>query len=142
MTKYGELEEATRLMMERDLQSHRRSLQQTRMLQAELDQLDGLRKAAQADSGSITARQILGADVVWQGWLSQKRSQILQSMAAARAQEAFTMDRARIAFSRNEAARSLVEQESKNKRRRRDEAAADTIDALGHLRRAMDRYSE
>ncbi|WP_323767734.1 hypothetical protein [Antarctobacter sp.] len=133
-TKYDDLTEATELLLERDLEAHRRNLAESSRLAVELAQIDGLRQAAQSDHGSINARQLLGADTLWQGWLATRRAEILRHSAMARAQEADSQARARTAFSRVEAARNLAREEVESRRKRQFKAEADAIDALGILR--------
>lgn len=133
-TRFDDLATASGLLLERDLEAHRRHLAESARLAAELRRIDDLRRAAQADAGAIGARQILGADALWQGWLVAKRADILRRTAMARAQEADSLTRARAAFSRSEAARSLVEQDLRERMSRRRKAEADAIDAIGMLR--------
>lgn len=132
-TKYDDLTEVTALMLERELEQHRRNLAESARLDAELAQIDGLRAAAQADVGTVGARQILGADALWQGWLVNKRAEVMRRTAMARAQEADSLSRARDAFARAEAARALVRDALKEKRNRRLKAEAEATDALGVL---------
>ncbi|GAA4221868.1 hypothetical protein J4E08_04505 [Sagittula sp. NFXS13] len=138
MTKYTELASITRIMLEKDLDQHRKSLDQSRQIAGELAQIDAMRAAAQADAGAISARQMLGADTLWQGWLLRKRADIQRRAAQARAQEMQTLAVARVAFSRTQAAENLVEQARTENLRKRQLAEADTIDALGQLRRMVD----
>ncbi len=133
-TKYDDLRDATDLLLERELEKHRRNLAETARLEAELAQIDGMRRAAQADAGAIGARQMLGADSLWQGWLVNKRAEVLRRSAIARAQESDSLARARKAFSRVEAAETLAREEIAEKRKNRHRAEADEIDALGMLR--------
>ena len=132
--KYSNLTEATNLLLERELQAHRQNVAESARLAAEMAQIDGLREAAQADSGAIGARQILGADALWQGWLVRKRAQILRDVAMARAQETDSLSQARMAFSRAEAAKNLTREETNLKKKRRLKVEAETLDALGMLR--------
>jgi hypothetical protein len=138
-SQYDDLTKATGLLLERDLESHRRNLAESARLAAELAQIDGLREAAQADSETIGARQILGADALWQGWLVRKRAEVLRSTAMARAQEADSLARARTAFSRAEAARTLAEEDALKRKKRRLKAETDAMEALGVLREGLSR---
>ena len=97
-TKYDDLKEATGLLLERALEAHRRNLAESTRIAGELAQIDAMRLAAQTDPQSIGARQMLGADALWQGWLVGKRAEILRRAAMARAQEADSLARARTAF--------------------------------------------
>ncbi|WP_245823150.1 hypothetical protein [Antarctobacter heliothermus] len=129
----------TELLLERDLEKHRRNLAESNRLAGELAQIDSLRQAAQSDTGAINARQILGADTLWQGWLATRRAEILRHSAMARAQEADSFARARTAFSRVEAANNLAREEVEARQKRRLKAEADANDALSILREGRDR---
>lgn len=139
MSRYDELAEATRLLLEQELDAHRRNLEQSRRIDGELAQLDAMRKAAQSDPGTITSRQILGADTLWQGWLARKRQEMLRLAARARAQELMTLDRARLAFSRTEAAETICRDARNEAIRKARAREADAMEALGQLRIAMRR---
>lgn len=138
MTRYAELANVTRILLEQDLDRHRQSLENSRRIAGELAQIDAMRAAAQADAGAITARQMLGADTLWQGWLVRKRAEIQRRAAMARAQELDTMARARVALSRQQAADSLVAQDKAERMRKRLQAEADRMDEMGQLRRALE----
>lgn len=138
MTQYSELAAVTKILLERELDAHRQSLDHSRRIAGELAQMDAMREAAQADAGAITARQMLGADTLWQGWMVRKRAEILRRAALARAHEQETLARARLAFSRSQATEELVEKDRKARIRKLALADADRIDELGQLRRALE----
>lgn len=135
MSGYTELARITALLLEREMEAHRSNVDQVRQLDLSLAQLDEMRRAAQADTGAISARQMLGADSLWQGWLVDKRADLLRRMALSRAREAESLARARTAFSRAEAAKSLVEETRTESKRKRLQHEADEMDALGRFRR-------
>ena len=137
MSSYNELANVTRIMLERDLDRHRSNVNLSKQIAGELAQIDAMRAAAQSDSGAINARQMLGADVLWQGWLLRKRADIQRRAAKARAQELETLDIARLAFARSQATEALVQKDRQEKLRKQLLAEAETIDTLGHLRRAL-----
>lgn len=134
MSEFSELARITSILLEREMKAHRTNVEQLRQLDGSLAQLDEMRRAVQADTGSITARQILGADSLWQGWLLDKRADLLRRMAMSRAREAESLARARTAFSRAEAAKSLVEETRTEAKRKRLQHEADEMDALGRFR--------
>lgn len=137
MTNYAELSQVTQILLEQELDKHRKSVEQSRQIAGELAQIDAMRAAAQADSGAITARQLLGADTLWAGWLVRKRAEILRRSASARAQEMQTLAQARQAFARRQAAEQLVQDELAEKKRKRAMAFADKMDEIGQLRAAL-----
>jgi hypothetical protein len=132
-SQYEDLTQITNVLLERQLDIYRRNLAESARLAAELAQIDGLREAAQADVGGIGARQILGADALWQGWLVRKRAEVLRRMAMARAQQADSQARARIAFSRAEATKTLALEEAVFQKERRQRMESEAIETLSIL---------
>ncbi|MCT4556782.1 MAG: hypothetical protein N4A61_01870 [Pelagimonas sp.] len=135
MSSFKDLIDVTNIYKEKALEVHRKSLAVTRGLTNELNQIDHLRKAAQQDSETIGARQILGADGLWQGWLLRKRADLLQQMAMAKAREAHSLQTARTAFARAGAAQELQDEETAKKRQRRTQREAEILDELNILLR-------
>jgi hypothetical protein len=135
MSQYHELIEVTEVQKEQALEVHRKNLAETRRLQDELAQIDSLRAPAQQDEATIGARQILGADGLWNGWLLRKRADILQQTAMAKARELNSLDIARTAFARAEAAQELDRIEREELRQKKLKDAANYLDDLGVMRR-------
>jgi len=138
-SQFDDLIAATDLLLERELEAHRRNMSASARVAGELAQIDAMRRAAQADQGAVGARQLLGADTLWQGWLVGKRAEALRQSAIARAREGESLARARTAFSRAQAAEALARDEKEARKRRRLKAEAEAIDALGMLREAKAR---
>lgn len=134
MSKFNDILPITEIHKERALEAHRRNVAETRRLEGELVQIDALRFSAQHSSETIGARQILGADGLWQGWLLRKRADILQELAMAKALEGESLGRARQAFSRDSAVRELAEKEKTDRRKLMLQRQADQLDHLGQLR--------
>lgn len=134
MSGTEDLTRITALLMEQELDRLRQRRAAQAQLQGQLDQMDRMREAAQADGGAVTARQRIGADTLWQGWMLAKRAAILRDMALARAREEEALAGARRAFSRQQAARALIEAEARKARRQRLKREGDGLDALATLR--------
>ena len=134
-TDFDTLTPITALMQDRALAEHRKSVAETRRLQAELDEIDARRAAMMADPGSIGARQVLGADAAWQGWLVRRRSEILRDMALARAREAETGAQAQQALARHDALQDLARAEARRRAAARAAATLAQLDQLGLMRR-------
>jgi hypothetical protein len=79
---------------------------------------------------------------LWQGWLARKRQDMLRQAARARAQELMTLDRARLAFSRTEAAETIRREAKMEALRKSRTREADAMEALGQLRIAMRRAED
>ena len=138
MAEYDEMAAVTRILLERELDIHRQNLNRSRQIEGELVQIDTMRAAAQSDTDGISARKILGADTLWQGWLLNKRADVQRRMAGSRALELISRDKARLAFSRLQAVEHLIDEDTKANLRKRDLAEAETVEALGRLKLSLD----
>jgi hypothetical protein len=135
MSGAADLAGLTALMLEQELRRLRQERQARAALEAGLAQMQAMREAAWQDSGAVTARQRLGADTLWQGWLVAKRAGLMRDMALARAREDEATARARTAFSRAEASAMLVAEARAGARQERLQREAEALDALARLRR-------
>ncbi|MFY0620357.1 MAG: hypothetical protein JXQ89_01540 [Pelagimonas sp.] len=133
-TEYDELITVTEMLRERALEKHRVNLAASHALAQELGEIDHMREEAQKDIMDISARRMVGADTAWQGWLLQRRAEVLQRTAMARAKEAQSLTDARKAYSRAEAALELQKEIQEKVKRKRLETQADTLDALSTMR--------
>lgn len=137
MTEFSQLAVITEMLLEKELETVRAHRREIAALNQSLAQMDAMREAALADQASVTARQRIGADALWQGWLVKKRAELLRGMALAQAREGDSLARARTAFSRAQAAEALVEDDRRAAQQKRLKAEADRLEDLGILRRAM-----
>lgn len=118
------------------LRAHRKNVAEYRALASEIEQLELLRNQTRQESANILHRSA-GADVLWQSWLVQKRTETLQKLALARAREGETLVRARFAFSRHSAAKELRDQAMEAKDHARTSAQADAMQSLIMLKAAQ-----
>ncbi|MDJ0823851.1 MAG: hypothetical protein QNJ09_18850 [Paracoccaceae bacterium] len=128
------LTQVSQVQKDRALKAHQRNLADEARLQAELDEIDTLRQAAQADTSKLTERRVLGADTLWQGWLLQRRARVLEQMAMARARQAQSYLRARESFARDAAISDLEQAERRALRARAEAKRADDLQELAMLR--------
>lgn len=98
-------------------------LEQEAMLRRQLAQLSD--QDAQARRSNDAAIQALGADVLWQQWLSRTRRRLNTDLALVMARKLSAMNGLRAAFGRQQAARSL-----------RDGARDAQLARVRHLRQA------
>ena len=134
MSQYEPLLQVTEILKETALEQHRRNLDESQRLADELEQIDALFRAVQEDQTTIGARQILGSDALYQGWLLRKRAEILRKAAMARARVHDSMEKARTAWSRAEAAAELDQKDRHAARSRALARQADTLEELTRLR--------
>lgn len=137
-TQFEPLLQVTEIMKEKALEAHRRNMEESRKLADSLEQIDALRRAVQEDQSSIGARQMLGSDALYQSWLLRKRAEILRQAARARAREFDSLEKARTAYARAEAASELDRKERDARKEMRLARQADTLDELARLRGYLD----
>ncbi|SDH32437.1 hypothetical protein [Alloyangia pacifica] len=121
------------LLRERALSLYRRDLEAERALRAGRDAIDGLRRDALVDGLRLGAHQMLGMGMLWQGELQRRRTALQLGIAEARARQGYSGALARDAFSREEAARRIVESVRKARADRRlaaDERGLENLAAL------------
>ncbi|EPX82624.1 hypothetical protein [Salipiger mucosus] len=109
----------TELLRDRAVDKYRRDLAEEAGLRGERDEIDRLRAAARLSSGGVDARQLTGSDTLWQGWLLQRRGDLNTGMAMARAKQAHSIQRARDAFAKDAATRSLQDRAQAKRRAER-----------------------
>lgn len=130
-----DLLKVTRILRERALEAYRKDLSEEAQLKTERDQIDAMRDAARQGFAEIDARQMLGADMQWQGWLVRRRSEINHGMAMARAKQAHSGAAARLAFSRDEAAKDVAKKAEDKARAARVSAEESSLERLAALMR-------
>lgn len=124
----------TQLLMERALDNHRKNIAESQRVAAEIDEIDALRQRAQGQMQDMGPQRMIGADTLWQGWLMQRRARLMQESALCRARELDSFGRARLAFARAEATRSLDEKRLAELRARRLFHEEERLEALSVLR--------
>lgn len=132
---FGDLLKVTAILRDRALESYRRDLAEETRLKEELEQIHALRRAAHGSEETIDARRLIGADTLWQGWLTRRQAEINRNMAMARAKQAHSVAAARTAFARDKAANSVARSAENAARQRRDAREEAEIEHLARLRR-------
>ena len=126
----SDLAQLTRLLQDRAFEQHRRVRDEERRLLDELARIDALRQTAFAETESLAHRRLLGADTLWQGWLSRRRGELNQELARCRVPQENSLADARLALARTEATERLRQQERdtlRNKRLQREEIGLDAL---------------
>ena len=129
----ADLAQLTRLLQDRAFEQHRRDRDEERRLLDELARIDALRQAAFAETESLADRRLLGADTLWQGWLSRRRGELNQDLARCRVRQEHSLARARLALARTEATRRLQQQKAAALRDKRLHHEEIRLDALWRL---------
>lgn len=134
MSDFDEIARLAAMLEERAMQSLRTAKQEGDSIRARIAGIDEMRTRAREEACQLDARQLIGADALWQDWLLRERAGLRRQEAIARAREEQTRDVARDAFARREAAERLVAEERAGRRARVFKRDADVLDALGVLR--------
>lgn len=122
------------ILHERAMEQYRDRTAEAQRVQAELDEMDRLRAAMQADTQSLGARRLAGVDTMWQGWLARRRTMLQQEMAISRARQMESFARAQTSNARLDAAEDLMRQEQAARRTALQKKEADTLDWLSAMR--------
>ncbi|MCT4555023.1 MAG: hypothetical protein N4A53_10080 [Pelagimonas sp.] len=138
MEEYKDLLQVVELLEERALNQHRNNLAAIQAVKEEVQQIDGLRAAAQAEATSLGARRMSGADTLWQSWLMQQRAALMRNQAIAQARERESFLTARTAMARAEAVKSMEEVAQTERRNKRLILEAERLEELGRLRAGLD----
>lgn len=134
-----DLVQVTDSLREQALEAHRRNVAKSQNIAQEIKEIDALRVAAQQDGDGLEARRLVGADTLWQGWLMRRRADLMRDAAMARAHESESLGKARTAFARAEASKSILEDERIKAKRKALLRDADRLDELGTLRQGYQR---
>ncbi|MBR9890057.1 hypothetical protein GYB14_00060 [bacterium] len=129
----SDLGQLTRLLQDRAFEQHRRDRDEERRLLDELARIDALRQAAFDETESLADRRLIGADTLWQGWLSRRRGELNRDLARCRVQQEHSLARARLALARAEATKRVHEQEAAILRHKRLHQEEIRLDALWRL---------
>lgn len=104
-------------------------LEEEARLVGALSRLDTQEKEARSTLADTASLQLMGAGMLWQGWVARSRKQLLIELAQLRARKLDAMEEVRQAFGRREAVRHLAD------RARADSAQAKRKHLLDELMR-------
>ena len=101
------------------MERHRAILEQERALRRELDEIENLRHQTLRADADAHARQILGADGLWQGWLAQRRMALNQELAMVQVRKFDSHANAKTAFARHQVTADLAQEAARERYRLR-----------------------
>jgi hypothetical protein len=87
-------------------------------LRKELLRLKGLDQVADEDPVSVSSMRVIGADLLWHGWLSRSKSALNMQLARVLAIKAHEQDKVRKAFGKVVALQELIKSEKKSRHKR------------------------
>lgn len=129
-----ELRHITSLLRARALEDVRRERLEEDRLRAEQGEIDRMREAARSAAQALSLQRLIGADTLWQGWLTSRRIEINRQMAMVRARQAHHLAVARLAFSRDEAVITLQTREKLARQSKTERQQDQKLEALLCLR--------
>lgn len=118
----GTLEQMTQVtdaLYLREFEKIRHILDREAALRRDLARLDARAAEARRQQDDAPAMRSVGADLLWQGWVTRTRRQLNMELAQVMARKIEAMKRARRAFGRQQALKAMAEAEAA---RRRDAA--------------------
>ncbi|MDF3415207.1 hypothetical protein HKX54_12125 [Sulfitobacter sp. M57] len=102
-------------------------------LRQELRRLQKLDGAVHQEDSFVSGMRVIGADLLWQGWLSRSQSTLNMQLARVLAIKSYEQERVRKAFGKVVALENLIKEEKKSRQRK---VAKDTLGiAIDHALR-------
>lgn len=86
-------------------------------LRQSLARLDAQAEQARRQTPTDHSMRAVGADILWQGWVTRTRKQLNIELAQVMALKLTAMDRIRIAFGRRQAIRRMLEETTARRRK-------------------------
>jgi hypothetical protein len=92
-------------------------------LRQELLRLKGLDQIAEENPTAVSNMRVIGADLLWQGWLSRSKSALNMQLARVLAIKAHEQDKVRKAFGKVVALQELIKNEKKERQKKAAQVA-------------------
>ena len=131
----GHLRHITSLLRARALEDMRRVQLEKDRLRVEQEEIDRMRDRARSAEPTLSVERRIGADMLWQGWLTSRRIEINRQMAMLRASEGHQIAVARAALARDEAVASLQTADRVARRSGHERRQDQALEALLFFRR-------
>lgn len=104
----SQMNNVTEAIFQREFGAIRGILKEEADLRLSIAQLEAHSQAAKLDQIQDCVMQAIGADILWQAWVSQTRRQLNIELAQVMARKIEAMTHVRKAFGRKEAVKSLM----------------------------------
>lgn len=119
LDKLGQMSEVMRALYDREFRAIAAILAEESELRGKLNQLDA-QVADNLDVGdNAHSLNVVGAQLLWQGWTSRTRRQLNSDLAQVMAKKLVVMNRVRIAFGRQRAVELMMLTEQRARKHRR-----------------------
>ena len=117
--KLADLARVTKLQYQIEYEKVRVVIQEEMRVRANLSRLDNRQSGAGRAETTDLTMNIVGADVLWQGWVAQARRDLNLELAGILTRKPHAMDRVRSAFGRQQATEQLRKAAEKERLKRR-----------------------
>ena len=126
-TDLNALLEVSEVHYNRQREALSRLLQQEAGLRLELARLAEMGSANVQGDGAVTGIQVIGADLLWNGWLARAKTQTNIHLAQVLAQKQYEQAKVRKAFGKVTALRQIIQDEAKSAKKAAAKAALDKV---------------
>lgn len=121
----------TETMFQREFSKIREILKEETVLRQSLVQLDAQSKTAEINHAQDCTMKTVGADILWQAWVSNTRRQLNIELAQILARKIEAMVHVRKAFGRKEAVKSLIRTARQERQQKITQLQAERLSLFG-----------
>ncbi len=119
LDKLNQMSDVMRALYDREFRAIATILAEESDLRGKLNQLDAqVADNLKVDDNALSLN-VVGAQLLWQGWTSRTRRQLNGDLAQVMAKKLVAMDRVRIAFGRQRAVEMMMTTEQRARKHRR-----------------------
>lgn len=123
----SQLSTVTEVLFQREFSAIQVILKEESAIRQSLAQLDAQSQSSSSNNAQDCAMQTIGADILWQAWVSKTRRQLNIELAQTLARKIEAMTHIRKAFGRKEAVNNLIEKARQEQRKKATQLQAEQI---------------
>lgn len=138
MENWGKLVRVTEIQYAKSQQGLAPILAKEAQLRSELARLDAHDHVARHETLDLGGVRAIGADVVWNSWLTRQRRMLTTELAQVLAHKEMRMEQVRRAHARHDVAQKMARDEASVTRARQQKRSMDDAAALHVLQRILD----
>lgn len=123
----SQMSTVTEVLFQREFSAIQGILKEESAIRQSLAQLDAQSQSSSSINAQDCAMQTIGADILWQAWVSKTRRQLNIELAQILARKIEAMTQIRKAFGRKKAVNSLIENTRQEQRKKAAQLQAEQI---------------
>jgi hypothetical protein len=123
----SQMSTVTEVLFQREFSAIQGILKEESAIRQSLAQLDAQSQSSSSNNAQDCAMQTIGADILWQAWVSKTRRQLNIELAQILARKIEAMTHIRKAFGRKEAVKKLTEKSRQEQRKKVAQLQAEQI---------------